>query len=76
MVAVIIAVLIVFVVVGLLLRYAPPPGEVARRQSKRSIAVERLCATLQAADENPMYVIPPAAMRIVHEITDSKELNP
>jgi hypothetical protein len=60
-----------------LLRYAPPPQrKISESERRRRIATERLCATLLAAEENPMYVIPPQAKELAHQLTNSKELNP
>lgn len=76
MVTIIIFALIVFAVVGVTLRYAPSPRQISERERQRRIATERLCATLLAADDNPMYVIPPKAIELAHQLTTSKELNP
>jgi hypothetical protein len=76
MIGAIVVVLIVFAVIGTLIRYAPSPREISDRERQRRIATERLCATLLAADDNPMYVIPPKAIELANQLTTSKELNP
>lgn len=76
MIAVIVVSLIVFAVIGTALKYAPSPRQLSERERQYRIATERLCATLLAADDNPMYVIPPKAIELANQLTNSKELNP
>lgn len=71
-----ILVLIVFIGGAALIRYAPSPRKISEQERQRRIATERLCATLLAADDNPMYVIPPQAVELAFQLTNSKELNP
>lgn len=73
---IIVLVVILFVVGAGVLIYAPSPRKLSEKERQRRIATERLCATLLAADDNPMYVIPPQAIELAYQLTTSKELNP
>lgn len=52
------------------------PRTLSEQERRRRIAVERLCATILAAEQNPAWVLPPAVTDLAREIVESKELNP
>jgi len=74
--AVVVLVVLIFAVVALAIIYLPSPKRTSEKERQYRIATERLCATLLAADENRMYVIPESALELARQLTDSKELNP